>query len=156
MLILAVSQNGKPPRPGKAEGDFPSKNSFVMSNIRPQSCTLQVHGSKLVGEKITFILAERQKPTPNKPRLYLLQVLPSGKRSYFSSCYPATVENTFRVEHGGIRYWLALNGPSATLSTAPLEGQNEAFLPNPPNNNRIWCPTWKHLEGKTPNQGPAQ
>lgn len=105
--------------------------------IRPGTYTLKVDGSKLVNRDLTFVLVERSNPTPKKPRLYLLQVLPSGSRSYFSSCYPSTAQNTFRLEHGGVRYWLALDGPLATLTTTPPERQNGASVQNPPNNNRI-------------------
>ncbi len=81
--------------------------------IRPSGALLKVEGSKLVGEDISFVLAERANPTPKKPRLYLLRILTDGSRRYFSSCYPTTVHNVFDLEYGGIRYTLALQGNTA-------------------------------------------
>jgi len=127
-----------------------------MSNIRPQSCTLQVHGSQLVGPDTTFILVERAKPTPKKPLYYLLHVLPDGTRGYFSSCYPDTVQNTFRMEHGGVRYWLALNGPTATLTDSPPSPENGPSGQSPLNNNRTLLLSKQQTKGKPSGQNPAQ
>jgi len=114
-----------------------------MTSIRPSGFTFKVDGSKLTSDDLTFILVERSNPSPRKPRLYLLRVLPDGSRRYFSSCYPSGMDNVFRVEYGGIRYTLVLEGKTARIFPCQVDdkkgAENEVLL----NNNRTSLPRRK-------------
>lgn len=108
--------------------------------ISPYGLTFKVDGSKLVGDNLTFILVERENPTPRKPRLYLLKVLPDNTRRYYSSCYPSATDNVFGVEQGGIRYTLVLEGETARLFPCRQEDNTGAENEVPLNNNGTLFP----------------
>ncbi len=61
---------------------------------------------KLEGKSLTLLKGHRTKPNQSstKSPIFLLQVLPGGKRKYISSLFPGTSENTYSFEYGGIRY----------------------------------------------------
>ena len=61
---------------------------------------------KLEGESITLLKGHRIKAnqSPLKSPIFLLQVLPGGKRKYISSLWPGSSDNTYTFEYGGVRY----------------------------------------------------
>ena len=61
---------------------------------------------KLQGAHITLLKGHRTKTTSShiKTPLFLLEVLPNGKRKYISSLWPGSSDNTYSFEYGGIRY----------------------------------------------------
>ena len=61
---------------------------------------------KLEGESITLLKGHRIKAnqSPLKSPIFLLQVLPGGKRKYISSLWPGSSDNTYTFEYGGIRF----------------------------------------------------
>ena len=61
---------------------------------------------KLEGESLTLLKGHRTKAnqSPLKSPIFLLQILPGGKRKYISSLWPGSSDNTYTFEYGGIRF----------------------------------------------------
>ena len=57
----------------------------------------------------TFLITERKTTSPNKPPLFLLQILPSGKRLYISSLYPIDNDRTYYFDYKGVKYSLVFD-----------------------------------------------
>lgn len=78
---------------------------------------------------MTFIIAERRKElvTESRPTNYLLEVLPNNRRSYFSSMYPTSNPNLFRIEYGGKWWVLQLNEYEASIYDYKEERPREEF-----------------------------
>ena len=54
----------------------------------------------------SLLITERQAIKPNKPPLFLLQILPSGKRLYVSSLYPMGQDREYFFDYQGTKYKL--------------------------------------------------
>jgi len=61
---------------------------------------------KLEGKSLTLLKGHRTKAkqSAQKSPIFLLQVLPNGKRKYISSLFPGASDNTYTFEYGGIRF----------------------------------------------------
>ena len=61
---------------------------------------------KLQGAHITLLKGHRTKATSShiKTPLFLLEVLPNGKRRYISSLWTSDQTSTYSFEYGGVRY----------------------------------------------------
>ena len=74
-------------------------------------------GSTLKGKR-TLLIAQRptDKVTANKPPTYVLEVNGDGSRRYLSSLYPTSTHGRFRMEKGGVWYYLDLREDEALVS----------------------------------------
>ena len=95
-----------------------------MANIQPQEhpsapLTGQYvrEGSKLTGP-LTLLLVSRGTTTPAKAHTYVLQVHPTGKRSYVSSLWNGPSPGTYALEYRGIRYTVTLTDDAAVVAPA--------------------------------------
>lgn len=59
-------------------------------------------------ENRQFIVSERRHRIGSKSRLFLLEVLPSGRRAYVSSLYPTGTADLYRFETSGTWYTVSL------------------------------------------------
>jgi hypothetical protein len=64
----------------------------------------------------TFIVSNRKRPTRGKSELYLLEVLPDGKRRYVSSLYPTDHPGTYRFEKDTRWYLLRIENSSGKIA----------------------------------------
>ena len=74
-------------------------------------------GSKLTGP-LTLLLVSRGTTTPAKAHTYVLQVHPTGKRSYVSSLWNGPSPGTYALEYRGIRYTVTLTDDAAVVAPA--------------------------------------
>jgi len=78
-----------------------------MANIATQfEGRYTLTNKKLEGKSLTLLKGHRIKANQSalKSPIFLLQVLPNGKRKYISSLWPGSSDNTYSFEYGGIRY----------------------------------------------------
>ena len=66
---------------------------------------------------ITFLITERKATKPNKPPLFLLQVLPTGKRLYISSLYPSVEDRKYFFDYKGQNYELIFDHARLEVKT---------------------------------------
>jgi hypothetical protein len=99
-----------------------------MSNLSGQyhfaNTTLQKNGSP----DLKLVIASRKKPTPKKPKFYLLQALPTGRFTYVSSLYPIPEG----AENGSQGYSLDWQGQEYTLTIDREAGIAQIFHPKKP------------------------
>lgn len=70
--------------------------------------------SKLISPNTTLIITERKKTTLNKPKEFIIAILPSNKRIYISSLYYIT-DITYRLDYDFKRYILTYKEGGANI-----------------------------------------
>lgn len=115
-------------------------------------------GHKITG--VTLTIGTRKHPTPQKPKNFLLLILPTGKRVYISSLYPNPqnkAENPLQgyyFDYQGIKYTLTQDFTTGVTIISPLSGtpQDSVF---PINNTELGVKiTPFSPEGTTPQKPP--
>ena len=107
-----------------------AQNDDDMSNLcgRYQFANSTLHRQD--APPIKLVIGSRRKPTPQKPKFYLLQALPSGQYRYISSLYPNPSnepENAlqgYSMDYKGVPLILTLDRDRGQASIDPP--------PNPP------------------------
>lgn len=80
--------------------------------------------SNLVKPGIHLVIGTRKKPTPNKPKYYLLRRDSPSKHVFISSLYPEGQEGAenslqaYSLDWGGVRYKLIINSAEGTAAMA--------------------------------------
>ena len=73
-------------------------------------------GSKLLNKGNTLLIRQRKKTTPQKPKNFLLKLIPnSSKGSYISSLYPTGKEGVFSFDFNNELYQLELTNDWAKI-----------------------------------------
>lgn len=102
-----------------------SEQDVDVANIQPQEhpsdpLTGQYvrHGGKLtsITTSCTLLLVTRKDTTPAKAQVYVLQVLPNGKRTYVSSLWEGPSPGSYAIEYRGRRYTLTMTGEAAVIA----------------------------------------
>jgi hypothetical protein len=83
------------------------------------------HGSKLTGP-LVLLLVHRGSTTQAKAHTYVLQVHPTGKRSYVSSLWDGSTPGTYALEYRGVRYTVSLTQEAALI--APVQEGTPKYL----------------------------
>ena len=97
-----------------------------MTNLIGQYQFAKSYFTKIGSEKVSLKLSSRKVPTPQKPKFFLLLVLPDGQCKYVSSLYPVkeSSENAlqaYSIDWQGQEYTLEINRSTeiATISLNP-------------------------------------
>jgi len=80
----------------------------MTTNVTPFSGTFYREGKIFLNPEtqVSLLITERQAVKPNKPPLFLLQILSTGQRLYVSSLYPLNGGNEYYFDYQGMKYKL--------------------------------------------------
>lgn len=71
-------------------------------------------GCTLRNPQTTLLITERSQTSINKPKNFVLAVLPDGKRHYVSSLYPLT-NGAYKMDYDGKTYVLTLTNEGGVI-----------------------------------------
>lgn len=108
-------------------GYQPNQNPFSMANLIGQYQLTNTTLLKAGTPSLKLVIASRKKPTPQKPKFYLLLALPAGGYQYVSSLYPAPEwpqngPQVYSLDWSGQVYTLEIRADQgqASISSTPL------------------------------------
>jgi len=80
----------------------------MTTNVTPFSGTFYREGKIFLNPEtqVSLLITERQAVKPNKPPLFLLQILSTGQRLYVSSLYPMGQDREYFFDYQGTKYKL--------------------------------------------------
>jgi len=76
----------------------------------------QREGKTLIAPGVKLLISERNKPTPNKTKHFLLN---KTTNKYISSLFETEALYTYNFDHNGVKYLLTLHPAYATITLRP-------------------------------------
>jgi hypothetical protein len=73
----------------------------------------QREGNKLTAPGVKLLISERKKPTPNKPKYFLVDKVTD---SYISGLFETEALHTYNLDYRGVKYLLTLHPTYATIT----------------------------------------
>jgi hypothetical protein len=89
----------------------------ITANIQPSLVGIfQREGKTLTAPGVKLLISERKKPTPTKPKYFLVDKVTD---SYISGLFETEALHTYNLDYRGVKYLLTLHPTTATITLRP-------------------------------------